>query len=308
MKHIKEIVENVLANEEEAMTTGLRFLDENMGGLYPGELTTLFGVPDSEKSALMIRQITCLAIDKKIPVLMVLNGTNKRTFLACMAAYYCSVITEDVRHLLNDIQYKNVVNAFISVLKDSPLYIMGKHEFVSQLKNLQPFVEKLGIRAIFIENSKWLFRGEKKQEQLGQTLKQLAMKLNVVVVAEYIVWHLGIPSLSEVQQHNDDGIFEFADNIIHFIDCSAHEPLISETDHGLKDLVELRIVKHKGVLAKDKSTRYRRVRLLVSNNHVATKIYKDVAKKVMQSNKNVNKLISALDCELVTDHKDDDEI
>lgn len=308
MKHIKEIVENVLANEEEAMTTGLRFLDENMGGLYPGELTTLFGVPDSEKSALMIRQITCLAIDKKIPVLMVLNGTNKRTFLACMAAYYCSVITEDVHHLLNDIQFKNIVNAFVSVLKDSPLYIMGKHEFVSQYTNLQPFVEKLGIRAIFIENSKWLFRGEKKQEQLGQTLKQLAMKLNVVVVAEYIVWHLGIPSLSEVQQHNDDGIFEFADNIIHFIDCSAHEPLISETDHGLKDLVELRIVKHKGVLAKDKSTRYRRVRLLVSNNHVATKIYKDVAKKVMQSNKNVNKLISALDCELVTDHKDDDEI
>ena len=308
MKHITEIVKDITANENEVLTAGLKCLDENMGGLYPGELTVICGEADNEKSVLMIRQITSLAIDKKTPVLMVLNGTNKRTFFACMAAYYCSVITEDVRKMLNDIQYKNVVSAFFSVLKDSPLYIVKKDEFVSRNINIQSFVEEQGIRAIFIENSKWLYRGEKKQKQLGQTLKHLAMKLNVVVVAEYVIWHFDTPSLSEIMRFNDDGIFEFADNVINLVDFTAHELILDERGYNLQGLVGLRILKHKGELAKYKETSFRRMRLLVSDNLFATNFYKDLAKKVIQSNKSISRLISALDCELVTDNKDDDMI
>ena len=308
MIHIKEIVEEVLANEEEVLTAGLKFLDENLGGLYPGELTVICGGADCEKSALMIRQISSLALDKKTPVLMVLNGTNKRIFLICLAAYYCNVVTEDVRRLLNDIYYRNVFNACLSSLNDSPLYIMEKSEFVSRKTDLQSFVEEQGIRAIFIENGRWLFRGKVKPKLLGQTLKQLAKKLNVVVVVEYGICIFGPPTLSEIQKFNDDDIFEFADNIINLVDFTARRIHVDEHGYDLRGLVGLRILKHKGEQAKCKETRYRRTQLLASNSRFAINLHKDVAKRVIQSNESVSKLISAFDCKLVTDPKDDEEI
>ena len=308
MKHIKEIVESVQANEGEVLTAGLKFLDENMGGLYPGELTVICGEADNEKTALMIRQINSLAVDKKTPVLMVLNGNNKRSFLACMAAYYCSIITEDVRKLFSDHICRIRVSAYMSMLKDSPLYIMEKDEFISQYTDLRPFVEERGIRAIFIENSRWLFPDEEKKRHLGQTLKQMAMKLNVVVVAEYFIWYLGNRSLSEAQRIDGDGILDFADNIINLVDYTAHDILVDDRGNDLRGLVGLRILKHKGELAKNKETQYQRTQLLVSNNHFADKLNKAAAKKLIQENKSVGKLISAFGCELVTENEDDDVI
>ena len=54
MKHIKEIVEDDRVKRAPAMTAGLRFLDENMGGLYPGELTVICGDTNCGKTAVMI--------------------------------------------------------------------------------------------------------------------------------------------------------------------------------------------------------------------------------------------------------------
>lgn len=308
MDHIKEIIKNVQADRVVALTAGLKFLNENMGGLYPGELTIICGEADSEKSALMIRQISCLAIDKKTPVLMVLNGTDKRTFLACLTAYYCSILTKDVHGLFNDIYYKKVFDAFMSSLKDLPLFIMDVDEFNSMHTDLQPFIEERGIRAIFIEHSNWIFYDEKKQKRLGQTLKQLAVKLNVVVVAEYLLQSSENSSFSNIQIFNKDGIFEFAENVINLFDFTANDIIEDERGYDVRGLLEVKILKHKGELAKNKKIMYQRKRLLGSRNNYVTNFNMDEAKKVIQGNDGVSKLVSALDCELITDYYDEEEI
>ena len=88
MKHITNIVENVKGQEKVALTSGMEFLEENMGPFYPGELTLICSEINSGKSALMIQQIHRIAIDNKEPVLVVLSGKDEISFLACMAAYF----------------------------------------------------------------------------------------------------------------------------------------------------------------------------------------------------------------------------
>ncbi|MBQ9636328.1 MAG: hypothetical protein IJV36_00335 [Prevotella sp.] len=67
MKHITEIVQDIKGLEAKPLTTGLKFLDKSMGGLYPGELTVVCGDTNCGKTALMIRLIHRLTEDKKKP-------------------------------------------------------------------------------------------------------------------------------------------------------------------------------------------------------------------------------------------------
>lgn len=43
MKHISELIGTATVIQPEPIKTGFRFLDETIGGYYPGELTTLCG-------------------------------------------------------------------------------------------------------------------------------------------------------------------------------------------------------------------------------------------------------------------------
>ena len=87
MRHIKDSLDMVKEQETFVLSFGMKYLDENLGGVYPGEMTVICGDADDGKTALMIRQIHRLAFDEGIPVMIVLNGTSERTFLACMAAF-----------------------------------------------------------------------------------------------------------------------------------------------------------------------------------------------------------------------------
>ena len=112
MRHIKDSMDRIKEQKVSDLPVGIKFLDNNLGGLYPGELTVICGDADDGKTALMIRQIHRLAIDEEIPVMIVLNGMSERTFLACMAAFYCSIITNDVHQVYSDNVCKDEVEAY----------------------------------------------------------------------------------------------------------------------------------------------------------------------------------------------------
>lgn len=116
MEHINEIIKHVINNNEHPISTGFKFLDNAIGGYYPGQLTTICGNENSGKTAFVIAQINYYAVDQQIPTLLVMNNMAERTFLSCMAAYFCSIETSDVNSVLNDEQYKKEVGALIKKL------------------------------------------------------------------------------------------------------------------------------------------------------------------------------------------------
>lgn len=273
MVHIKEFIDHVKDVKDVAMGFGMKFLDENIGGLYPGELTVICGDANCGKTAVMIRQIHQLAMEKKLPVMMVLNGMSERTFLACMTAYYCSLLTKDVRKVFTDPLCNEDVENYMKLLQECPIFIMECHEFEkihdSQLKEI---VEEKGIHAIFVECMGFFCESTIEQEYFGRKLKLLAKTLSVSIVGEYHFFtNEDYPALSIRQFENNDVIM-FADNIIGIIDFQHHGINIDEKGNDLRGKVRLKIIKHKGVMSEDKDVIVTKMRLFVRSNSTATYI------------------------------------
>lgn len=271
MKHIKEIVEDDRVKRAPAMTAGLRFLDENMGGLYPGELTVICGDTNCGKTAVMIRQINQLAVEKRVPVMMVLNGMSEPTFLACMASYYCSLFSEDVRKVFTDPSCHEEVDNYMKLLHECPITIMESHEFEQmQDSQLKEFVEENGIQAIFVECMRFFCESLIEQEHFARRLKLMAKNLNIVIVGEYfLLTNEDYPVLS-IRQCDDNGILMFADNIIGIVDFIQQNIYVDENGGNLKGKVGIKIIKHKGVVAEEKDVVIPKMRLFVRGNKYAT--------------------------------------
>ena len=138
----------------------------------------------------MIRQIHRLAFDEEIPVLMVLNGMSEHTFLACMAAYYCSIITNDVHQVYTDDVHKDEVEAYWRLLEKKPVYLADTKDISAMdSDSIKQFVSAKGIKAVFFEQASVMKIKGWKISRLGYYLKQLAKDLQVAIVAEYEFWY-----------------------------------------------------------------------------------------------------------------------
>lgn len=299
MKHITEIVQNVKGRETKPLTAGLKFLDEIMGGLYPGEMTVICGDTNCGKTTLMIRQIHKLAVDQKIPVLVVLCSMDEKTFLACMAAYYCSIITEDVRKVLTSEYCAADFKDYKTLLQESPIYIMDGREFDMQHpEKLYEFVVEKNIQAIFIEEFGLLYETDFDQKQTILFLKELAQKQQLTIVIEYRFWTDDkYPALSFQQLDRHDGVV-FADNIVGMVDFDSRNIKVDETESSMRGILGLKILKHKGEQARGKSIHFNRMLFLVRNPHYATYVANDRQGFVLGPE--INRLVkSEFDCELV---------
>lgn len=297
MKHIQEIVGSILNERKDGLPTGLKFLDKYLGGLYPGELTVICGDTDSGKTAIMIRQINCLAIDYNVPVLVVLS-TNEKTFLANMAAYYCSIFTEDVHKLFTNEKCPTGVYLYLDKLVHAPIYLVNIADFEEpNHEKLHKIIQENNIKAVFVENVQWTYNKQRNHEMIAQQLKRLAQEEQVVVVAEYHIWtDCDLPALS-IQQFEKHDVAMLADNIIGMLDYQNHGVLTDEHGKSLRGEVRMKIIKHKGVLAKNKETRFWRMQLMVLNNHHATYIGNE-RDKLFNDNSPLSTLMKEFDCEL----------
>ena len=57
MEHISNIIEEVKQQEIIPIKSGIKFLDDTLGGYYPGEVTTICGDIGSGKTAIIIAQL-----------------------------------------------------------------------------------------------------------------------------------------------------------------------------------------------------------------------------------------------------------
>lgn len=296
MKHIKEIVENVNNQEKVALTSGMEFLEENMGPFYPGELTLICSEINSGKSALMIQQIHQIAIDNKEPVLTVLSGKDEIAFLACMAAYYCSILLKDVRRVLSDPLYKDIVERYMELIQQSPIYFISRKEFLQKEEELSEFVKEKGIKAIFVESLPWMCLDSREKGQLAMKLKEQTIDLQIAMIVEYQIRPDDDYPIYSIEKFGKNDIAVYADNIIVLEDFLQHRLYNDEKGNDLRGKMRLKIIKHKGTLARDKEIVFPRIQLLLRDLHNAIGL--GDYNGLFAENSAMNHLRSKLDLEL----------
>lgn len=293
MRHIKESIDQVKNQDVSALPFGLEFLDDYLGGLYPGEMTVICGDADDGKTALVIRQIHRLAFDEEIPVLMVLNGMSEHTFLACMAAYYCSIITNDVHQVYTDRDCKEKVEAYWHLLEKKPVYLADTKDISAMdSDSIKQFVSAKGIKAVFFEQASMMTIKGWKISRLGYYLKQLAKELQVAIVAEYEFWYNDYEQPLSFQQFEKNHFSNFADNIIGLLDFANHQVFMDEKGNNLRGFVRMRVMKHKGIVSSNKENVFHKMLLLCRSDERAP-LYEDK----MASNNGVKAFMGGLNSE-----------
>ena len=294
MRHIKDCINRIKEQKTIVLPVGMKFLDDNLGGLYPGEMTVICGDADDGKTALMIRQIHRLAFEGEIPVMIVLNGMSERTFLACMAGFYCSIITNDIHQVYSESVCKDDVEAYWNILEKKPVYFVDSKELSGKaLDTFKQTVSENGIKAIFFEQASCMRIHGWKSAKLGFYLKQLANDLQVAVIAEYEFW-LGEGDYPlRVQLFENDHFSNFADNIIGIMDFANHCVYEDEKGNDLRGCVRLKIMKHKGVVSSGKEIIFRKILLFCRSKKYATMFD---ASKIIDSNPGIKKFMDELDC------------
>lgn len=66
MEHITSIIDKEIKKKENPIKTGFKFLDDIIGGFYPGELTVVTGCQNSGKTAFVITQLNNISVDQHI--------------------------------------------------------------------------------------------------------------------------------------------------------------------------------------------------------------------------------------------------
>ena len=293
MRHIKESIDQVKNQDVSALPFGLEFLDDYLGGLYPGEMTVICGDADDGKTALVIRQIHRLAFDEEIPVLMVLNGMSEHTFLACMAAYYCSIITNDVHQVYTDRDCKEKVEAYWHLLERKPVFLADTKDISAMdSDSIKQFVSAKGIKAVFFEQASVMTIKGWKISRLGYYLKQLAKELQVAIVAEYEFWYNDYEQPLSFQQFEKNHFSNFADNIIGLLDFANHQVFMDEKGNNLRGFVRMRVMKHKGIVSSNKENVFHKMHLMCRSDERAA-LYEDK----MNSNNGVKAFMGGLNSE-----------
>ena len=293
MRHIKDSIDQVRNQNVSALPFGLEYIDDYLGGLYPGEMTVICGDADDGKTALMIKQIHRLAFDEEIPVLMVLNGMSEHTFLACMAAYYCSIITNDVHQVYTDDVHKDEVEAYWRLMEKKPVYLADTKDISAMdSDSIKQFVSAKGIKAVFFEQASVMTIKGWKISRLGYYLKQLAKELQVAIVAEYEFWYNDYEQPLSFQQFEKNHFSNFADNIIGLLDFANHQVFMDEKGNNLRGFVRMRVMKHKGIVSSNKENVFHKMHLVCRSDERAA-LYEDK----MSSNNGVKAFMGGLNSE-----------
>lgn len=293
MRHIKDSIDQVRNQNVSALPFGLEYIDDYLGGLYPGEMTVICGDADDGKTALMIRQIHRLAFDEEIPVLIVLNGMSEHTFLACMAAYYCSIITNDVHQVYTDDVHKDEVEAYWRLLEKKPVYLADTKDISAMdSDSIKQFVSAKGIKAVFFEQASVMTIKGWKISRLGYYLKQLAKDLQVAIVAEYEFWYNDYEQPLSFQQFEKNHFSNFADNIIGLLDFANHQVFMDEKGNNLRGYVRMKVIKHKGIISSGKERVFHKM-CLMCRSEERVSLYEDK----MSSNNGVKAFMGGLNSE-----------
>ena len=257
MEHIGQIIEKVIFEDKHPITTGYKFLDEAIGGYYPGELTTVCGEEDSGKTAFVIAQLFHIVLELEIPTLLIMNNMSKKTFIACMVAFYCSIETKNVHNVLNDKRYKDEINECLNNWKQSPLYIINEDTSNQSLLAgiIDEYVHAYGIKIVFVDEISCSEKYSWMHKVIVNDLKKVALRLNIPIVNTTCIWNDRVgfdgmrPFLKDVYFSSE---VHGQDTVIGLTRYDRHEVYEDINGRNLNDKILMEILKAKGYIKKRK--------------------------------------------------------
>lgn len=254
MEHMSEIFEDIRRQEIVPIETGIPYLNETIGGYYPGEMTTICGEQCCCKTAFVIHQLCHIAIDNKIPTLLVLNYMSARNFISSMIAYYYSIESKNIHNILDSDKYKDVLEDFSQKLKESPLHLIkcNWYEKESIIDRIDNFVESKNIGIIFLDEVILDLTLEDTKGRIS-SIKSIAISRNIPVIVACNVWNdrEGVeyvrPLLSDV---NRNSCLNGHDIVIGFANYEKHGIFMDDLGRDLHGLICVEILKYRGKLQK----------------------------------------------------------
>ena len=249
MEHISKIIDDISQQVITPIETGIAYFDTAIGGYYPGEVTTICGEECCCKTAFVIHQVCHIAIDQKIPTLVLLNYISERNFLSSLIAYYCNIEPNNIHHILESGQYKETVEVFLSKLKESPLYIMKAswYEDKITIDNIGKYIDANSIKIIFIDE---VILDLSPDVAAGFcSIGTIAVKKNIPIVVTCYIWNdregiEGIrPWLTDVSKRS---YMHGHDVVIGFTNYEQHRVFMDDRGLDLHGMIGIEILKHRG--------------------------------------------------------------
>ena len=260
MEHISECTRMSMEKELKPIKTGFRFLDETIGGYYPGEVTSLGGWMDSGRSAFIIMQALHAALEQNIPTLLITGSMSMGELVSSMAAYYCSIEATNILTILRSPLYQERIDEFLHKLEKAPLYVSNVNSSEKYFHLVEKAVSENNIKIVFCDDidhilsdylSKWYRQ------------KELACKMNVPIVCSLFCW-----ISSRFQRRNKYLLSDFpkhvADVVLGFYDYEQHGLIEDERGNDLRQMLQIDILKTKGTTSKP-SVRIKKKDLYVRN-------------------------------------------
>lgn len=286
-------MKRAMGKELEPIKTGFRFLDESIGGYYPGEVTAIGGWIDSGRSAFIIMQALHTALDLKIPTLLVRGAMGMGELVASMAAYYCSIEATNILTILHSPLYKVRVEEFLTKLEKAPLYITNADSAEKYFYLLEKAVDEKGVKIVFRDDIDDII-GDHLSYWCKQ--KELATKLNIPIVCSlFCSYSTDYPRkkrffLSDFPKH-------VADVVLGFFDYEQHGLMVDKHGNSLRQMMQIDILKTKGTTGK-LSVRIRKAELYI-RNYTKELQKKTLESLITQTDVNVENMIRKFDLEMV---------
>ena len=257
MEHISKVFDMISQQVVTPIETGIKYFDATIGGYYPGEVTTICGEECCCKTAFVIHQVCHIAIDQKIPTLVVLDYISERNFISSMITYYCSIETNNMHHILESEQYKDPLDEFLSKLKESPLYIMrgSWYENKKTVDNIVEFIDTKNIKIAFVDEVYLDLSRDDTTE--FSCIGSLAINKNIPVVVTCYVWNdrEGIegvrPWLTDISKRTN---LHGLDVVIGFTNYEQNRIFMDDRGFDLHDMIGVEILKYRGKI--DKKSHY----------------------------------------------------
>lgn len=253
MEHISKVLDKISRQVITPIETGVKYLDSTIGGYYPGEVTTICGEDCCCKTAFIIHQVCHIAIDQKIPTLVLLDYISERNFISSMIAYYCNIEPNNMHDILVSKQYKELVEEFLSKLKDAPLYIMRAswYEDKKTLDGIEEFIDMKNIEIVFVDEVYLDLSRDVTTE--FSSIGSIAIKKNIPVVVSCYIWNdregiEGIrPWLTDISRRT---YLHGLDVVIGFTNYEQNRIFMDDRGFDLHDMIGVEILKYRGKIEK----------------------------------------------------------
>lgn len=237
---IGDICENLLYflenSDEKGMKFGIEFLDNVIGGLFKGELTTIAARSGVGKTALAL-QIMLNCIDQGKKVLFISREMSKEQVFMRNIMKRTGVSAKSMKNKnLSEDDWKKIINVMSEFNKDNLIYINDKISTISllrkRIRELKPDLVIVDyIQLMNVEGN--MQNREREVASLSRELKNITLDFDMPVIQlsqlndemkDFRPW-------GERPMRDSKAIFHDSNNVIYI-----HEPVNSDFDEAVENI------------------------------------------------------------------------